>query len=248
MNFRKLFLGAAGGAGVGAGVMYLFDRQVGKRRRAGIRDKAVHGVHVAGDASGKVSRDVRNRARGMVLGIKGLFSREEVTDRVLEERVRSNLGYVVSHPGSIQVKAEEGSVKVTGVVLAAELEDLLKEVRSVRGVREVTHDLEVHQEPGNVPGLQGEGSRSLPGGRFELMQVNWSPAARAFTGVAGAALIASGFASGLLRRRIAGVAAAAAGVPLFVRAVANMPLSRICGGIRSTGSRYSEDYQYRRIN
>jgi uncharacterized membrane protein len=235
MDFRKLFLGAVGGAGVGAGVMYLFDRQVGKRRRAGIRDKAVHGVHVAGDASGKVSRDIRNRARGMVLGMKGMFSREAVTDRVLEERVRSNLGYVVSHPGSIHVKAEEGSVKLTGVVLAAELDDLLKEVKSVRGVRDVSHDLEVHQEPGNVPGLQGEGSRSLAGGRFELMQVNWSPAARAFTGVAGAALIASGFASGLLRRRIAGMVAAAAGLPLLVRAAANMPLSRIVGAAGRRG-------------
>jgi hypothetical protein len=56
------------GVGVGAGLMYVLDPQMGRRRRAHARDKIVHAAHEAQDAAGAVARDVRNRAQGLASG------------------------------------------------------------------------------------------------------------------------------------------------------------------------------------
>jgi len=56
------------GAGLGAGLMYLFDPQLGRRRRAIARDKAVRLAHEAQDAAEVVTRDMRNRAQGLASG------------------------------------------------------------------------------------------------------------------------------------------------------------------------------------
>ena len=94
----------------GAGLMYLLDPGSGKRRRARLRDKAVHAGGAAGEAIGTTSRDLRNRAAGVAAQARALVRGEEVPDRVLEERVRSRLGRAVSHPGSIEVTARRGAV------------------------------------------------------------------------------------------------------------------------------------------
>src|SRR5512138_2725488 len=92
-------------AGVGAGLMYLFDPDRGKRRRALLRDKAEHATRIAADAARKTRRDVRNHLLGAVAEFESLLRSEEATDRVLEQRVRSKMGRVVSHPHAIKVKA-----------------------------------------------------------------------------------------------------------------------------------------------
>jgi hypothetical protein len=56
------------GAGLGAGLMYILDPQMGRRRRALARDKMVSMGHTAQDAAGVVSRDMRNRAQGLASG------------------------------------------------------------------------------------------------------------------------------------------------------------------------------------
>ncbi len=56
------------GAGLGAGLMYVLDPQMGRRRRAVARDRAVHLAHEARDAAGTVARDMSNRARGLAAG------------------------------------------------------------------------------------------------------------------------------------------------------------------------------------
>src|SRR5947209_14245955 len=58
----------AAGMGLGAGLMYVFDPQMGRRRRALARDKAVRLAHEARDAADVVRRDLSNRARGLAHG------------------------------------------------------------------------------------------------------------------------------------------------------------------------------------
>jgi hypothetical protein len=54
-----------GGVAVGAALMYVFDPDRGRRRRALARDKAIHAARVASDTVGSTSRDLSNRARGV---------------------------------------------------------------------------------------------------------------------------------------------------------------------------------------
>jgi BON domain-containing protein len=167
MNKQRLgLLGSAGlAAGLGAGLMYLLDPQAGGRRRALARDKAVHVMKKGGEAARKTSRHLGNRTRGLVAEAGSRLRREHPDDRKLRERVRAELGRAVSHPGAIEVTAQDGLVILSGPVLASELDQLLATVRSVRGVKDVENHLEVHETPDGVPALQGEGRAASRFGR-----------------------------------------------------------------------------------
>lgn len=196
-------LGSAGlGAGLGAGLMYLLDPQGGRRRRAVAKDKTVHALKQGGSALGKASRDLGNRGKGLVAGSVSKLRKADADDQVLRDRVRSKLGRLVSHPSSIEVTAEEGQVVLSGPVLASETDRLVKGVRKVKGVRDVEDRLEVHEQAGDEPGLQGNGrtgQRSLP------------PALRLCAGTAGAGLALLG----LKRRDKVGAALGVAGLGLL---------------------------------
>ena len=219
---RELTL-LAGGIGLGAAFMYMLDPDRGRRRRALVRDKLASAANKTPDAIGATARDLRNRARGLAAQAGSVFSIEEVSDEVLVARVRSWMGRVVSHPHAIEVAADQGRVRLSGPILASEVDDLLSCVRGVSGVTEVDDQLEAHDQAGNVPGLQGGVAR--PGDRFELMQENWSPTARLLAGAAGGALAAYGFS----RRDPLSLALGAVGVGLLARGVTNMEMKQLLG-------------------
>jgi uncharacterized membrane protein len=223
-----------GGIGLGAGLMYVLDPDRGRRRRALMRDKATRVINKTGDATGTTLRDTRHRARGLVAGAKSLLKREQVSDEVLIERVRSKMGRVVPHPHSIEVTASQGRVTLRGPILESEVDALLESVSSVQGVTRVENNLGLHKQAGGVPGLQGGVAR--PGKRFELMQTNWSPTARLLVGIAGGALTLYG----VRRRDAVGASASTAGVSLLARALTNIETKRLIG---AGGGRRAVDFQ-----
>jgi hypothetical protein len=161
-----------GGVGLGAGLMFLLDPDKGRRRRALLRDKTKHSLHLAEGTLRKTSRDLGNRTRGLAARVRSRLHREQVQNDVLEARVRAHLGRAVSHPGAIEVRAEDGRMILSGPVLADEIDDLLSAARRVRGVRAVENRLEVHAEPGDVPALQGGPAR--PPARRRLLRLGRS--------------------------------------------------------------------------
>ncbi|MFO7287926.1 MAG: SRPBCC family protein [Gammaproteobacteria bacterium] len=211
-------------AGIGAAAMYYFDPARGRHRRALVRDRVVHVRHKAQHELGVVGRDLRNRAIGTTASLRSLLHAQPVDDHVLADRVRAAIGREVSHPASIEVHAHDGIVTLSGPILADEVPRLLECVRDVRGVRDVEDRLEVHTEPGHVPGLQGE-PRYRPGRRSAFMQTNWSPTARAAATLAGAAAMLWG----LGRRHPGGALASGAGLVLLGRALTNIELARMLG-------------------
>jgi len=72
---------------------------------------------------------------------------EDQDDAQLRQRVRSRLGDWVSHPGAIDVDVQDGVVRLTGQVLAAELDGLLSRIVGVAGVRKVRNALEALKDP-----------------------------------------------------------------------------------------------------
>ena len=73
-DISKIALAAAIGAGVGALIMFIFDPDNGRRRRALARDKVVHYGHEAVDAVEGAARDLRNRAQGIAAEARGAVS------------------------------------------------------------------------------------------------------------------------------------------------------------------------------
>ena len=147
-----------GGLLAGAALMYLFDPVRGQRRLARMRDQVVHAGHELeelGSAAATRARGLRNRTKGVAAAVRSRLRDEDVDDAVLEARVRSRLGHVMANPGSIEVSAADGCVTLAGPVLAEEADRLLATAEAVPGVRDVVSRLDVHEERGSVPGLQG---------------------------------------------------------------------------------------------
>jgi osmotically-inducible protein OsmY len=142
---------------LGAGAMYLLDPDRGARRRSLLRDQFVHAGHKIGDGMAATARDTRNRAVGVAASLRSRFKAEDVDDAVLHERVRSAIGRVVSHPGAITVSAYEGRVTLSGHVLAHEADELIRQVRHVRGVSEARNELQIHEDMVRLKSLLEEG-------------------------------------------------------------------------------------------
>jgi hypothetical protein len=181
------------GALIGAGFMYLLDPDGGRRRRAVLRDQLVSAGHKTSDAVGATSRDVTNRARGVVAELRRLRL-EHVGDDVLRERVRARIGSVVGHAGALETHVSDGRVTLRGPVLSEEVERLLRRVRGVRGVEEVLSELEVHESPGTVPALQGRPRPIRAGEVFDLLPTRWPTSG--LMGMTSAVLVVAGLAIG----------------------------------------------------
>jgi uncharacterized membrane protein len=208
---------------LGAGLMYLLDPQQGRRRRALVRDQLVHAWSDLDDMIDTAARDLRNRAQGMFAEARAALRPASVDDEVLTARVRSEIGRAVSHPHAIVVETEDRRVTLSGPVLADEVDDLISAVRSVRGVKEVVDRLEVHDEPGSVPGLQGPGREKAP--RMDILQENWAPATRLLVGAGAATALA--YAARL--RGPLGPLARLAALTALARAATNLDLRRLSG-------------------
>ena len=217
---------------LGAALMYLLDPADGRRRRAIIRDKSVRLARETSEGAAGIATDLQNRAIGVASELRGQLDTGPVDDAVLAARVRSAIGRVCTHPGSIAVSSVEGIVELNGPVLAHEHDAVLRAVDTVRGVVEVITHMTQHESADSVPGLQGDGS--LPTGAWSDGQ--WS--STRLLGVLGAAGL---LAYGIKRRDVAGGLVAAAGAGLLARSFSDMQLPAIMSEAFEEGSRMLEE-------
>jgi hypothetical protein len=190
---------------VGAGVMFMLDPDRGKRRQALVRDQAVSTVRSKKQAIDVMQRDFVNRSRGVMHTMQNRSNRTTVSDHVLEERVRSAMGRHTSHSGAITVNCTNGEVCLSGDILANEIQDLVRVVQRVPGVRSVCNELTVHGTNEGISNLQGNGTRQSP--------ERWTPA-QSMVGVVGGALLGI---YGLGRRGIIGSLMTLGGLGLIVK-------------------------------
>lgn len=215
--------GLISAACIGAGFMYLLDPDRGKRRRAEIRNKAKHINRVAVQAVGKTERDLRNHLRGVVAELGSLVRSEEVADDVLEARIRSKLGRIVSHPHAIEVKVVDGRVILTGPILAGEVVPLFEVISGIDGLKSIENLLELHENAGDIPALQGGKRRG--GEKFGPLKTAWSPTTRLVAGLTGGALTIYGGK----RRGALGSAMSTVGLGILARALTNFETRRLVG-------------------
>ena len=178
-----------------------------------LRDRTTHALRSTRVTLGKKAQDLGNRARGLAAEAGAVLRREAITDDVLEQRVRSQVGRAVSKPGDVEVLAAEGCVTLRGVVRAREVERLLRRVSRVRGVRSVESQL-------NVKGLHAtehaNGGAGVKGGTNHTPERPSVPA-RFLATVAGGGLAFYG----ARRRGIVGSLAGVVGMRMLRRALAN---------------------------
>jgi osmotically-inducible protein OsmY len=158
MHMKGLLNGVAALA-AGAAAMYLLDPQMGRRRRALLRDKVEAGRQDAQRFASEQAKRAVGQLQGTVEGAKsamGLGSMPE-SDRQLHERVRAELGRLVGRPGVVDVSVEGGRVRLSGQVAASEHSRLLSEVAAMSGVESVDDRLSIEHEPAKTADWQGDG-------------------------------------------------------------------------------------------
>jgi hypothetical protein len=142
---------------LGATIMYIFDEHRGAKRRAYARDKVIRAAHVLARGARKSGRDLLNRATGSVAEL-GASIRDRVRalpDDQLVDRVRSQLGHVVSHSGLLNVQARSGYVTVSGPVLEWEVEKVQNRIKKIRGVKQCRLQLEPQTDLDRISGPRG---------------------------------------------------------------------------------------------
>jgi uncharacterized membrane protein len=202
-----------GGLLLGAGLMYFLDPLRGPGRRRRINEAVMHAERVERAMLQKAVRDAKQRAHGLAERITHPPA-TDVSDEVIEQRLRARIGRAVSHPRALEIIVHAGHVILRGPVLEHEAPALLRMARIVPGVIDVIDRLERHATAESVPALQGKGRRRRTKG-------TWPPAAQAGATGAGALMAAYGF---LLKRGLVGAVLGTAGGALAVRATVNKPL------------------------
>jgi len=239
MKKREIVRILAGVYGAGALSMYFLDPHRGRRRRAELRDSWIHSIREIEKFTGRFGRDLANRTSGVMAEAQHFFRHEPPTDYVLEQRVHTALGGVVSNPRSVEVSAKAGSVFLSGWIMAEEADDVDKAVASVEGVKDFTSYLHMTERPEHIPALQGGGPRGdLP----EFLHQQWSPTSRVLAGCAGLGLALYG------TRRWGSIKnfATAAGAVLLARSVLNRPWAAVAGRTRQWESASRKQFSLRR--
>jgi hypothetical protein len=125
-------------AAIGGGLMYVFDPDRGRTRRALLRQKAIRGIHIIRCQANKQLRNAGHHIIGRAEEIKSAFHDRsiDIPDDILLERVRAQLGRAVRHFGMLEVRVEDGCVIAKGPVLNGETKRIGKRLSKVRGIRD----------------------------------------------------------------------------------------------------------------
>ncbi len=103
---------------LGVAAMYYLNPETGRRRRALVRDKLTSLSHDARNQIRRNSRVAADRAKGVAqsTGVQLSGQPHAQSNEQLRDRIRSELGRLVSDPGAIEVVVHEGHVSLRGEV------------------------------------------------------------------------------------------------------------------------------------
>lgn len=145
---------------LGAGAMYYFDPEQGRRRRALVADRVDSVSHDARDYLEGKRKRTADRVRGLFASARSRMTSAPPSDEQLNAQIRSRLGRAVSFPHAVETNVQQGRVQLRGFILADEFNPLMAEIWTLRGVTAIDSQLSQHTEPGNVPALQGKPRRA----------------------------------------------------------------------------------------
>ena len=217
----KTFLATVG---ITAGLMYFLDPQQGARRRAQVQNRINKWIGDLDDSIDIGKRDLRNRTRGILSEMTARLSDQGAPDWILEERVRSNLGRIPVNTRAVDVRADGGYIHLSGPVLRSDRDAILKAAARTRGVYGVEDELQLVDNPEDIPSLQA-GMSSMSSQAGSPTQQNWSPATRLIGGVGGSLLTLYGLRRSGLSKPILSTA----GLIITARSVTNMDTRSLLG-------------------
>jgi osmotically-inducible protein OsmY len=153
------------GAGIGAGMMYLFDPDRGRARRARLQDQAQSLCKHAEHKTEKLVQNLANHCEGIAATARRAFDHTPVDSPKLVARVRSKLGRIIRKPHDVSVVATDtGVVTLSGNVNAQDAGKVLAAVMTVPGVQDLNNQLTFPAEKENGIVRRATAIASLAGG------------------------------------------------------------------------------------
>ena len=210
--------------GVGAGIVYFFDPQLGESRRTLLREKANNLVNKMDDSIYAAVEDTRNKTRGVLSEWIAKLSNQDNPDWILAERVRNALGRLTPHSRGVRVRADQGQIHLNGSILNVERDVILNAAARTRGVREVIDELQVFYSPEEMTAFADtptSQSQDTPAWK----QQSLSPATRLLSSVGGSLLTLYG----LKRKGLARPVLSTAGLLLTARGMTNLDTNSLLG-------------------
>jgi len=130
----------------GAAAMYYFDPQLGRRRRALLRDKMLARKRNIERYAWKNARRASDRVRGVAAEARASAVKpsEPIPDGQLAARVRSEMGRCVSRPGAVDVGVSNGYVRLGGQISAHERRELIATVKAINGINGVDDQMRAY--------------------------------------------------------------------------------------------------------
>ncbi|HLL21265.1 MAG TPA: SRPBCC family protein [Kofleriaceae bacterium] len=197
----------------GAALMYFCDPTRGRARRTRVRVLFDHARAKERRFLSRAARDAQRRLRGAIERRRHT-PKVDVSDEVLDARIRSVLGHAPSHVGDVHLQVRGREVWLRGIVLMREANAIVKLVKHVPGVRAVHDQLERHASA-DIPALQ----RALP-----HKAGMWPPSLQLGAIASGAIMATWGL---LARRGVTGALLATAGSALALRGGFNIRLREL---------------------
>ena len=134
-------LGTLGALFAGALAMYYLDPELGERRRALLAELV---------KSGLPGGDRHARSRIVRRSYHRVTHADPRSDAELRARVQELLGRAASFPGAIRVDVENGTVRLSGRVLAQERDALLEQVLQTPGLQKLVNAMTSHDSAQEV--------------------------------------------------------------------------------------------------
>jgi osmotically-inducible protein OsmY len=135
-----------GGVAAGTCLMYYLDPDRGRRRRKLLADQLIHLRYRTREQVGRAVADRANRLFGAAAetrsGIARWSAQQTVPDETLAQRIRSEMGHVVSRPHAVTVLVQDGCATLSGTLPAHEVPALLARARGVPGVTKVINEVQ----------------------------------------------------------------------------------------------------------
>ena len=142
---RRIWL-LIGGACAGGAAMFLLDPAAGKKRRTELRDRTRRLWRTGAGALRRAALRSAHEARGLGWRVGSRWM-GPVTDDILAERVKSQVGHAVRHGSKVEVAVRDGRVTLSGPVSCDEVRRLLHRVSRIPGVAAVVNELEAWPKP-----------------------------------------------------------------------------------------------------
>ncbi len=125
---------------LGAGIAYLLN----SNRRDSLRDKVAQMQREGTEAFDDAAHTIVDRTKDAAYEVRERVTGHDITDDVLLSLINAEMERVVSNASQIEAKVRDGHIVISGPILSTEVDELIRRLEEMPGVKSVDNRLRVY--------------------------------------------------------------------------------------------------------